>query len=168
MLRVLAILPRNLAVVSTDELHRVTAGPGNKVVAELVDANTAAELVKAFEAFCPDGGAKAVPYCSLAPEEPQGPEVGNSCDYQPDVYAILPGCVIVATRGMYRVAIEPSGQPELEFQPYEDADDWRRKYEPSKYRQDHEGSKYEVYSYDELARSPRVVDMSPAIRAAIA
>jgi hypothetical protein len=64
MIRVLSILPGNMAVVSTEGLYRVVSENG-KVLAELVEQYEAAASIRGYS-YC-DGLAAAVSYTELAP-----------------------------------------------------------------------------------------------------
>ena len=110
--KVIAVLPGNTAVVSTDRLFRVVAGPNREVVEEFVDVHEAAAAV----ALLRRSGqlAEAVPYSALAVEERDDDWLSKYDSSYMQVLAVLPRCLVVSSVGRYRVAYA-DGMPLHEF-----------------------------------------------------
>ena len=146
MVRVLSVLPGNTAVVSTDRLFRVVAGPKREVVEEFVDVHEAAAAV----ALLRRSGqlAEAVPYSALAVEERDDDWLSKYDSSYMQVLAVLPRCLVVSSVGRYRVAYA-DGTPLHEFCDLDMADSLARN--DGKFRDD-EGKLAElsVQSYDSL------------------
>ena len=146
MVRVLSVLPGNTAVVSTDRLFRVVAGPNREVVEEFVDVHEAAAAV----ALLRRSGqlAEAVPYSALAVEERDDDWLSKYDSSYMQVLAVLPRCLVVSSVGRYRVAYA-DGTPLHEFCDLGMADSLARN--DGKFRDD-DGKLAElsVQSYDSL------------------
>jgi hypothetical protein len=110
--QVLAVLPGGSAVVSTDRLFRVVAGPNRETVEEFLDVHQAAQAVATLRRS--GQLAEAVPYSALAAEERDDAWKYKYATHDPDVLAILPRCVVISSVGLYRVAY-PDGTPHHEF-----------------------------------------------------
>ncbi|WP_428305574.1 hypothetical protein [Lacipirellula sp.] len=146
--QVLAVLPGNTAVVSTDRVFRVVAGDNRAVVEEFLDVHQAATAV----ALLRRSGqlAEAVPYSALAEEERDDDWKFQYSTEYPQVLAILPRCVVVSSVGLYRVARE-DGVPVHEFCDLDKAESLAVNEFPGEDR-DETGApaKFFVRSYDSL------------------
>jgi len=152
--QVLAVLPGGTAVVSTDRLFRVVAGPNRETVEEFLDVHQAAQAVATLR----KSGqlAEAVPYSALAVEERDDDWLSKYDSSYPQVLAILPRCVVVSSVGWYRVADAQDGCPVHEFCQLDSADSLARKVYGK-----HDDATYVVQSYDSLvdpAAKPLTID----------
>lgn len=108
MIEVLAILPNDMAIVSTQGLHRVTETTSGEIVEELLDRDGVVSHV----ACCVQSSEREsvarysdlhhqaefnAQYYGLAPVSRNAPEI----------LAVLPGCVVVSSKGLRRVVVEP-------------------------------------------------------------
>jgi hypothetical protein len=146
-LQVLAVLPGNTAVVSTDRLFRVVAGSKREVVEEFLDVHQAAAAVGTLRRS--GQLAEAVPYSALAVEERDDDwKMKYATDY-PQVLAILPRSIVVSSVGLYRVAW-PDGTPQHETCDLESAESLAKN--KGEFWKDSEGKpiEFEVQSYDSL------------------
>lgn len=144
--QVLAVLPGNTAVVSTERLFRVVFGAKRETVEEFLDVHQAAQAVATLRRA--GQLAEAVPYSALAVEERDDYWKAQYATDYPQVLAIHPRCLVISSVDWYRVAW-PDGTPQHEFCDLDQADSLAGK---SPHYENDDGTPVEfiVQSYDSL------------------
>jgi hypothetical protein len=108
MIKILALLPNDQAIISTKDLYRIVERPSGKITEELLDKEEALRAVTCHARICRDSSEVTVDYGDLysSREFDSGYHgLGGANDPKPRVLAVVDGCVVVESKGLRRVVL---------------------------------------------------------------
>jgi hypothetical protein len=108
MIKILALLPNDQAIISTKDLYRIVERPSGEIKEELLDKEEALRDVTCHAKVCRDDSHVTVDYGDLYTSGEFDRDyhgLASPLDTKPRVLAVVDGCIVVESKGLRRVVL---------------------------------------------------------------